>query len=317
MTSFTTKAFKSSLVEATFSMFINGIEIVDTFAEAFDMKATKIIITAAEPTWARRAADSVIGFGTSVIGCGVEAGIERILPGEETPDGRPGVMILMCAVSSSELEKQLVRRIGQCVLTCPSTSAFNAIDSEKRLAMGSHVRYFGDGEQIAKKLGDRRYWRIPVMDGEFVCEHTAGRTDAVGGGNFLVLAETIHGALHACDAAVRAIKKVPNVITPFPGGVARSGSKVGSKYKALRASTNDAFCPMLRHKPGTLIAEGCSAALELVIDGLTADAVAEAMRVGIMAACDVGPSFGVRQITGGNYGGKLGRHHFHLRKLLA
>jgi formylmethanofuran--tetrahydromethanopterin N-formyltransferase len=297
-------------------MHINGIEIVDTFAEAFDMKATKIIITAAEPSWARRASESVIGFGTSVIGCGIEAGIERFLSGDETPDGRPGVMVLMCAVSKSDLEKQLVRRIGQCVLTCPSSSAFNAIESEKHIAMGSHVRYFGDGEQISKKFGDKRYWRIPVMDGEFVCEHSAGVTSAVGGGNFLVVAETIHGALHACDAAVRAIKKVADVITPFPGGVARSGSKVGSKYKSLRASTNDAFCPMLRHRPTTLIPTGCSAALELVIDGLTADGVAEAMRVGILAACDVGPSFGVHQITGGHYGGKLGRHHFHLHQLL-
>ncbi len=297
-------------------MQINGIDIIDTFAEAFDMKATKIIITAAEPNWALRAAESMIGFGTSVIGCGVEAGIERVLQGDETPDGRPGVMVLLCAVSKAELEKQVVRRIGQCVLTCPSTSAFNAIDSDKQIAMGSHVRYFGDGEQIAKKFGKKRYWRIPVMDGEFVCEHSVGVTNAVGGGNFLVLAETIHGSLHACDAAVRAIKKVADVITPFPGGVARSGSKVGSKYKSLRASTNNAFCPTLRHLPGSLVDSRCSAALELVIDGLSAEGVAEAMRVGILAACDVGPSFGVRQITGGNYGGKLGRHHFHLHQLL-
>ncbi len=297
-------------------MQIHGIEIVDTFAEAFDMKATKIIITAAEPTWARRAADSLIGFATSVIGCGVEAGIEKMLIGSETPDGRPGVAVLLFAVSGSELEKQLVRRVGQCVLTCPSTSVFGAIDSDKTIAMGSHVRYFGDGHQISKKFGDKRYWRIPVMDGEFVCEDRVGRVDAVGGGNFLVLADSIHGALHACDAAVRAMKKVPDVITPFPGGVARSGSKVGSKYKALRASTNEAFCPTLRYIPRSLIGEEPSAALELVIDGLTPEGVREAMRAGIIAACEVGPAFGVRQITGGNYGGKLGRHHFHLHELL-
>jgi formylmethanofuran--tetrahydromethanopterin N-formyltransferase len=182
--------------------------------------------------------------------------------------------------------------------------------------MGAKLRYFGDGFQISKKIGDKRYWRIPVMDGEFVCEDTVARTGAVGGGNFLVLADTIHGALHACDAAVRAIKKIRGAITPFPGGVARSGSKVGSKYKMLSASTNDAFCPTLRELSSSLVAQETSAALELVIDALTPDLVAEAMKVGIQAACDIGPSCGVRQITAGNYGGKLGKHHFHLHQIL-
>jgi formylmethanofuran--tetrahydromethanopterin N-formyltransferase len=298
-------------------MQLNGIEIVDTFAEAFDMTATRIVITAAEPTWARRAAEAMTGFATSVIGCGVEAGIERFLDGEFTPDGRPGVSVLMFSVSGAELEKQLVRRVGQCVLTCPSTSVFGAIEGQKRIAMGSKLRYFGDGFQISKMIGTKRYWRIPVMDGEFVCEDSVARTSAVGGGNFLVLADTIHGALHACDAAVRAIKRIQGAITPFPGGVARSGSKVGSRYKMLSASTNDAFCPTLRELSNSQVADHTSAALELVIDGLTPEIVAKAMQVGIKAACDIGPACGVRQITGGHYGGKLGKHHFHLHKLLA
>jgi formylmethanofuran--tetrahydromethanopterin N-formyltransferase len=297
-------------------MQINGIEIVDTFAEAFDMTATRIVITAAEPTWALRAAEAMTGFATSVIGCGVEAGIEAILDGKSTPDGRPGVSVLMFSISGAELEKQLVRRVGQCVLTCPSTSVFGAIEGSKRIAMGSKLRYFGDGFQISKKIGSKRYWRIPVMDGEFVCEDSVPRTNAVGGGNFLVLADTIHGALHACDAAVRAIKVISGAITPFPGGVARSGSKVGSRYKMLSASTNDAFCPTLRELSPSHVADRTSAALELVIDGLTPEIVAEAMRVGIQAACDIGPACGVRQITGGHYGGKLGKHHFHLHKIL-
>jgi formylmethanofuran--tetrahydromethanopterin N-formyltransferase len=297
-------------------MEINGIEIEDTFAEAFDMTATRVIITAAEPAWARRAAEAMTGFATSVIGCGVEAGIEQFLDGDATPDGRPGVAVLLFSVSGAELEKQLVRRVGQCVLTCPSTSIFSGMRDGKKIAMGSRLRYFGDGHQISKKIGDQRYWRIPVMDGEFVCQDSVCRTNAVGGGNFLVLAETIHGALHASDAAVRAIKKVRGCITPFPGGVARSGSKVGSKYKSLTASTNDAFCPTLRDQVTSHILNETSAALELVIDGLTPDIVREAMRVGILAACEVGPSCGVRRITGGNYGGKLGKHHFHLRALL-
>ena len=297
-------------------MQINGIEIEDTFAEAFDMTGTRIIITAAEPAWARRAAEAMTGFATSVIGCGVEAGIERFLDGKQTPDGRPGVAILMFGVSGTELEKQLVRRVGQCVLTCPSTSVFAGLQSEKRIAMGSRLRYFGDGHQISKRIGKERYWRIPVMDGEFVCQDTVCRQSAVGGGNFLVLAKTIHGALHACDSAVLAIKKLQDCITPFPGGVARSGSKVGSKYKMLRASTNDAFCPTLREQTKSHVLDETSAALELVIDGLTPEIVGQAMRVGIEAACEVGPSCGVLKITGGNYGGKLGKHHYHLRQLM-
>lgn len=297
-------------------MEINGIEIEDTFAEAFDMTATRVIITAAEYGWANRAAEAMSGFATSVIGCGVEAGIEGNVPRELTPDGRPGVSVLLFSVSGKELEKQIVRRVGQCVLTCPSTSIFGAITSEKRIAMGSSVRYFGDGHQISKRIGTERYWRIPVMDGEFVCQDTIGRVSAVGGGNFLVLADTIHGALHACDAAVGAIRQVEDCIAPFPGGVARSGSKVGSKYRFLHASTNDAFCPTLRDQSITMVPDETSAALELVIDGLTPQAVAEAMRVGILAVCDVGAEFGVRRITGGNYGGKLGKHHFYLKDVL-
>jgi formylmethanofuran--tetrahydromethanopterin N-formyltransferase len=297
-------------------MQINGIDLDDTFAEAFDMTATRIIITAAEPAWALRAAEAMTGFATSVIGCGVEAGIDAILETNETPDNRPGVAILLFAVSGGELEKQLVRRVGQCVLTCPSTSVFGDMVGTKRIAMGSKLRYFGDGYQISKKFGDRRYWRIPVMDGEFVCEDTVARTPAVGGGNFLIVADTIHGALHACDAAVRSIKRIRGVIVPFPGGVARSGSKVGSHYKMLSASTNDSFCPTLSDlSHQSLLPNQTGAALELVIDGLTADLVEEAMRVGIIAACDVGPAFGVRRITAGNYGGKLGKHHFHLHRL--
>ncbi|MCU0715584.1 MAG: formylmethanofuran--tetrahydromethanopterin N-formyltransferase [Pirellula sp.] len=297
-------------------MKIHGIEIEDTFAEAFDMTATRIVITAAEVAWAMRAAEAMTGFATSVIGCGVEAGIEGVVTDSETPDGRPGVSILLFSISGSELEKQVVRRVGQCVLTCPSTSVFGTMKGEKRIAMGSKLRYFGDGFQISKLLGRERYWRIPVMDGEFVCQDTIARQSAVGGGNFLVLAATINGALRACDAAVKAIKNVPNCITPFPGGVARSGSKVGSKYKMLGASTNDAFCPTLRELTDSLIPQSASAALELVIDGLTPEGVAEAMRVGILAACEVGVQCGVQKITGGNYGGKLGKHHFYLRQIL-
>lgn len=297
-------------------MEINGIEIQDTFAEAFPMTATRLIITAADSFWARQAAESMTGFATSVIGCGCEAGIEAEIPAEETPDGRPGIAVLVFSISGKELQKQIVRRVGQCVLTCPSTSVFAGMQGDKRIALGSHLRYFGDGFQISKIVNGVRYWRIPVMDGEFVCEDTTSRCAAVGGGNFLVLSESLDGALAACEAAMHAMRQLTDVIMPFPGGVARSGSKVGSKYKSLSASTNDAFCPTLRPLTRSLLPEGVSAALEVVIDGLTEADVARAMRVGILAACASGRDRGLRAITGGNYGGKLGPYHFHLRELL-
>lgn len=280
------------------------------------MTATRLVITGADRFWAKRAAESMTGFATSVIGCGCEAGVEREVAPENTPDGRPGISVLLFSVSGKELEKQVVRRVGQCVLTCPSTSVFAGMEGEKRIALGSHLRYFGDGFQISKIVAGKRYWRVPVMDGEFVAEESTARTSAIGGGNFLVLSESLAGALKACEAAMDAMRQIPNVIMPFPGGVARSGSKVGSKYKSLNASTNDAFCPTLRDVTKTLLPPGVGAALEVVIDGLTEDDIARAMRVGILAACDTGTRHGLCGITGGNYGGRLGKFHFHLHEIL-
>ncbi len=200
-------------------MQINGVEIEDTFAEAFPMTATRLIITAADRFWARRAAEAMTGFATSVIGCGCEAGIEAEVDSSKTPDGRPGIAVLVFSMSGKELEKQVVRRVGQCVLTCPSTSVFAGMESEKRVALGSHLRYFGDGFQTSKMIAGRRYWRVPVMDGEFVAEESTGRRDAVGGGNFLVLSKSLAGALKACESAMDAMRQVPNAIMPFPGAL--------------------------------------------------------------------------------------------------
>lgn len=297
-------------------MQINGVNVEDTFAEAFPMTATRLIITAADRFWALRAAESMTGFATSVIACGCEAGVEREISPANTPDGRPGISVLVFSMSGKELEKQVVRRVGQCVLTCPSTSVFAGMESDKKVALGSHLRYFGDGFQISKVIAGKRYWRIPVMDGEFVAEESTSRVAAIGGGNFLVLSESLDGALKACEAAMDAMRQIPNVIMPFPGGVARSGSKVGSKYKSLTASTNDAFCPTLRNVTKSLLPPGVGAALEVVIDGLNESDIARAMRVGILAACEIGGRYGLRGITGGNYGGKLGKFHFHLHEIL-
>jgi len=295
---------------------LGGVLIEDTFAEAFGMRATRLIITADGERWARIAAESLTGFATSVIACGCEAGIERALAPEETPDGRPGVAVLMFGVSAKELQKQLQIRVGQCVLTAAGTACFAGIDGEEMLKLGGALRYFGDGYQVAKRFGTRRYWRVPVMDGEFVCEDTVGAVRAVGGGNFLILAASRAAALAAAEAAVEAMRRLPNVILPFPGGIVRSGSKVGSKYKALPASTNDAYCPTLRGATHSALRPDVESVLEIVIDGLSAGDVAAAMRAGIAAACAPDMAPGVIAITAGNYGGKLGKFQFHLREIM-
>jgi formylmethanofuran--tetrahydromethanopterin N-formyltransferase len=292
---------------------IRGTEIEDTFAEAFPMAAARLVVTAATDRWARAAAAAATGYAASVIGCDAEAGIERVLSPDETPDGRPGVALLMYAFSRDALQKAVINRVGQCVLTCPTTACFNGLPAgEKKIKVGGNLRFFGDGWQISKLLEGRRYWRIPVMDGEFLCEDSFGTVKGVAGGNFLILAETQATALAAAEAATDAIAKVEGVILPFPGGVVRSGSKVGSKYKALRASTNDAYCPTLRGAVASALPEGVNAVYELVIDGINLESVAAATRAGVLAAC--GP--GVKRISAGNYGGKLGPHHLRLHEIV-
>jgi formylmethanofuran--tetrahydromethanopterin N-formyltransferase len=296
-------------------MKINGVPIIDTFAEAFPMSGCRLLITAATPAWAETAARAAAGYGSSVIGCDAEAGVERVWSEAETPDGRPGVSILLFAFNRDALQKAATSRVGQCVMTCPTTACYNGLpDAEKKIVVGGALRYFGDGFQISKLLENRRYWRIPVMDGEFLCEEEFGAVTGVAGGNFLVLARSQAEGLAAAEAAAAAVRRVPGVLLPFPGGIVRSGSKVGAKrYKKLRASTNDAYCPTLRGLVQSELPEGVHCVYELVFDGLSFDAVAQAARVGVRAACRPG----IASITAGNYGGSLGKHHFHLHRLLA
>lgn len=298
-------------------MKINGVDIDATFAEAFPMRATRIVVTAQTYKWARIAAEAMTGFATSVIACGCEAGVERELLESETPDGRPGVSVLMFAMGAKTLAKQLETRAGQCILTAPTTALFAGLDEGDPIPLGKNLRFFGDGFQISKKIAGRRYWRIPVMDGEFLCEEITGMVSAVGGGNFLILAESQPQALAACEVAIDAMRRVPNVIMPFPGGVVRSGSKVGSKYKALNASTNHAFCPTLKGQVDTQLSQEIESVMEIVIDGLKPDDIRVAMKVGIEAACSLGTQGGVRRISAGNYGGKLGPFLFRLEEVLA
>jgi len=280
------------------------------------MRAARLVITARTHRWAREAALKLTGFATSVIACKCEAGIERELAPEETPDSRPGVTVLFFTMDMDSLGKRLIERIGQTVLTCPTASCFDGLsDTTDRVAAGRALRVFGDRLQMSKIVGGQRYWRIPVMEGECLIQESFGvQKKGVGGGNFLVLAESADAGLAAAEAAVKAIEGTPGVILPFPGGVVRSGSKVGARgYKGMIASTNDAYCPSVRPRTKSELPDGVNAVLEVVLDGLDAPAISRAMRAGINAACRPG----VKAIGAGNYGGKLGPYHFHLREVMA
>ncbi|NND97111.1 MAG: formylmethanofuran--tetrahydromethanopterin N-formyltransferase [Pirellulaceae bacterium] len=289
--------------------------IDDTFAEAFPMTGTRLIVTAIDEDLAMIAAREFCGNASSVIGCDAEAGIERIISDDETPDGRPGVAVLAFAFNRKSLEAAVTARVGQNVLTCPTTACYAGIASQSkddRIKVGGQLRFFGDGYQFSKKLDDRRFWRIPVMDGEFVCEDVVGTVKGIGGGNLILCGTSQAAALSAARAAAMAIDLVDDVIMPFPGGIVRSGSKVGSKYAALKASTNDKWCPTLIGQTDSQLQENEQAVYEIVIDGLSEQAIATAMLAGITAAKTIS---GLTRISAGNYGGKLGKHHFHLHKL--
>jgi formylmethanofuran--tetrahydromethanopterin N-formyltransferase len=294
-------------------MKLHGTEIVDTFAEAFPMWGSRVLITAATRAWALEAGRSMTGFATSVIGCKCEASIEGELAADETPDGRPGVSALLFAMDREGVGKRLVERVGQCVLTSPTAACFNGVDAEDTVDVGGQLRFFGDGYQASKVLEGQRYWRVPVMEGEFLVQERFGVVKGVAGGNIIMFGRDAESALRAAEAAASAMRSVEGVIMPFPGGIARSGSKVGSRYSALPASTNDQLCPTLRGQAErTEVPPDVEAVFEIVIDGLALEPVREAMRRGLVAAAEAGAS----HVTAGNYGGKLGPHHIHLRELV-
>jgi len=298
-------------------MLVNGITIIDTFAEAFPMRATRLIITAFNAEWAMHGAVSMTGFATSVIACGCEAAVETTLSADKTPDARPGVSVLIFAVSSKELAKQVENRVGQCILTCPTSSVFNGMATGKEIPLAKNLRFFGDGWQISKVIKGKRYWRVPTMDGEFVGEETANYNTAIGGGNILILARDLKSALYISELGVKEINNLENVIAPFPGGVVRSGSKVGSKYKGLVASTNDKFCPALTGiTRESMLAETVNCVLEIVIDGLSEKDIMMAMFYAMKKMIEAGHDNGLIGLSAGNYGGKLGPHHFHLKEIL-
>jgi formylmethanofuran--tetrahydromethanopterin N-formyltransferase len=283
----------------------NTVKIQDTFAEMFGLWAGRVLITAQTEKWAQIAGSLTTGFATSVIEATAEAAIERPVSADQTPDKRPGILIQIYNRDRFELKNQLMQRIGQCTLTCPTTAAFNGLLGKRVLKVGSSLRYFGDGFQKKTMVGGRKCWKIPVMEGNFIVEDGFGATEAVAGGNFMIFAADQLSGLKAAEAAAEAIRtKAPDVIMQFPGGVCRAGSKAGSlKYK-LKASTNHPYCPTLRTLvPDSVVPEGVTCVYEIVMNGLTFDAVKNGMKQGVTAAAS---QPGVVKISSGNYGGKLG-----------
>ncbi|ODS37772.1 MAG: formylmethanofuran--tetrahydromethanopterin N-formyltransferase [Candidatus Altiarchaeales archaeon WOR_SM1_86-2] len=298
-------------------MEINGVEIEDTFAEAFPIKIARLLVTGATRHWAYVSANEMTGFGTSVVGCPAEAGIE-CYKATGNPDGRAGYLVQICHMSDKALETQLIMRVGQCAITSATAAVFNAMpeeNTEKMFDTGYKERFFGDGFEKEDELAGRKIWRIPRMDGEFIVENSMGIADGVAGGNFFIMGKTQASALMAAEAAVDALWDVEGVITPFPGGIVASGSKVGSnKYSFLRASVNEKYCPTLKDNDEveSNIPEEANCVYELVINGLDEESVKEATRVGIEAACTVP---GIVKISAGNYGGKLGKYKINLKDL--
>jgi formylmethanofuran--tetrahydromethanopterin N-formyltransferase len=283
----------------------NTLKIADTFAEMFPLWAGRILITAQTEKWSQIAASVTSGFATSVIMAPAEAATERNVPASETPDKRPGTLVQIYNRDRFELKHQLMERIGQCIMTCPTTTAFNGLTGKRVLRVGSSLRYFGDGFQKKTVVGGRKCWKIPVMEGNFIVEDGFGAMEAVAGGNFMIFAETQQAGLAAAEAAAEAIRaRAPDVIMPFPGGVCRAGSKAGSlKYK-MKASTNHPYCPTLRALlPDSVVPENVQSVYEIVMNGLTLDAVKNGMKQGVVAAAAMP---GVVKISAGNYGGKLG-----------
>ncbi len=292
------------------------VRIEDTFAEMFPLWAGRILITAANEKWALIAARTAAGFASSIIMSPAEAAVETLVSPKETPDGRPGAIIQIYHSSRSDLKHQMSLRIGQCIMTCPTTAAFDALPKAKRrVKIGRILRLFGDGFQKKGEVGGRKVWRIPVMEGEFMVENDFGIMKAVASGNMLILAKDWKAALKASEDAKEAISKnVRGVIMPFPGGLCRAGSKVGSLNYKLPASTNHQYCPTIKKLVSdSEVPDNVESVYEIVINGLNQKVVKKAMAEGIKAAVKVP---GVVKITAGNYGGKLGPYRAVLKEVL-
>jgi len=297
--------------------------IDDTYAEAFRSIYAEILITACDRTWLEHAVNAATGHASSTILCDCEAGLDRWIdpsaPGAEpTPDGRPGAVIQFHVPRFRKdrepaLERALLTRIAQNILTCPTTACFNQIDGDSFFKLGRKIALFGDGHQFRDVRFDRRVWVIPIMMGEFVLDRRFGFRDGIMGGNLWFMGDSVDSALLAAERALDGVRATPGVVAPFPGGVASSGSKAGSRYSFLFASTNHPFCPTLREKLGaeSQVPDGVQSISEIIINGRDLETVRHATQAAIAASIDTP---GLLRISAGNYNGRLGKNFIYLRE---
>lgn len=295
--------------------------VADTYAEAFRSIYVEFLVTARDRRWVEHAVNAVTGNGSSTILCDCEAGLDRYVgPGGDesfaTPDGRPGAIVQLHVPRFRKdrveaLERSALVRISQNVLTCPTAACFNLIDSEAFYQMGRKIAYFGDGFQQRVERHGRQMWWIPILGGEFVLDRRLGYADGLMGGNLWYFGETVDAALAAAEAGVAAVQDCPGVIMPFPGGIAGSGSKAGSKYKFTIASTYEKYCPLLRDNPSAKseLPAGVASVMEIIMNGHDLAAIARATQAAIAASVNTP---GLLQISAGNYGGRLGKSFIYL-----
>lgn len=291
--------------------------IDDTYAEAFRSIYAAVLITARDRYWLDKAIAASTGNASSTILCDCEAGLDGYVDPAETPDGRPGALVQFHVPRfykdrEQRLERSVLVRVSQNVLTCPTAACFNGLpERETWFPLGRKLAYFGDGHQYTAERFGRRCWVVPILSGEFVCERRCGWADGLMGGNLWFFGATADGALEAATRAAAAAAETPGVILPFPGGVAGSGSKAGSRYKFAIASTYAEYCPTLREKLGaqSRLPAGVSSVQEIIINGRDLPAIAAATQAAIRAARDV-PD--LLTISAGNYGGRLGKSFVYL-----
>jgi formylmethanofuran--tetrahydromethanopterin N-formyltransferase len=296
-------------------------EVEDTFAEAFRSIYAEILVTARDRTWLDHAVRAATGNASSTILCDCEAGLDRYVgPGGDgsfpTPDNRPGAVLQFHVPRFRKdrveaLERSLLVRVSQNVLTCPTAACFNVLDSEGHFPLGRKLAYFGDGYQFRDERFGRKVWVVPILGGEFVIERRFGYRDGLMGGNLWFLGRDLDAALLAAELATAAAAAEPGVILPFPGGIAASGSKAGSRYKFSVASTYEAFCPSLRDKLGdrSRVPDGVASVMEIILNGKDLPTIARATQAAIAAAVETP---GLVRISAGNYGGRLGKSFIYL-----
>ncbi len=300
--------------------------IEDTYAEAFRSLYVEFLITARDRRWVEHAVHATVGNASSTIMCDCEAGVDRYVgPGGDesfaTPDGRPGAIVQLHVPRFLKnrvraLERAALVRISQNVLTCPTTACFNMIDGDDFFRMGRKVAYFGDGFQRRTERFGRKMWWVPTLGGEFLLDRRLGYRDGLMGGNLWFFGDSIDAALHAAEAGVEAVRASEGVITTFPGGVAGSGSKAGSRYPFSIASTYEKYCPLLRKVPEahTELPEGVESVMEIIMNGRDQQAIERATQAAIEATRRTP---GLLRISAGNYGGRLGKNRIYLQPLVS